>query len=408
MIVCSIDLMGGKAVQLERGERLVLERDDAVALAERFGRLGEIAVIDLDAARETGDNRALIERLCRVARIRVGGGIRDVERARGYLRAGAQRVILGTAASPELLRELPRERTIVALDSRNGLVTTNGWRELTAESPLERARRLGPYCGGFLYTDVEREGLLGGIDVRRIEELNAALGAPLTFAGGIRSVDEIRALDAIGVDAQIGMAVYTGLVDPVDAFVASIDFSRGGGLAPTVVCDARGGRVRMVANSTRESLALALREGAGIYWSRSRASLWRKGETSGARQRLVRVSADCDRDALVFYVEQEGPTCHSGAARCFGDLSFGWDDLVDRIDRRVAGGDVTSYTRRLADDPAFLDAKLREEIGEVVDATDRDNLAWECADVLYFLSVKMRANGIGIADVMAQLASRAV
>src|SRR5271168_3140845 len=135
MIVCSIDLIGGKAVQLERGERLVLERDDVLALAERFGRLGEVAVIDLDAALQSGDNCELIESLCRIAHVRVGGGIRDVERARRYLRAGAQRVIIGTAADPELLRQLPRERTMVAIDSRNGHVTTNGWREVTTESP---------------------------------------------------------------------------------------------------------------------------------------------------------------------------------------------------------------------------------------------------------------------------------
>jgi len=408
MIVCSIDLMGGKAVQLERGERLVLEREDVFALAERFGRVGEVAVIDLDAALGRGDNRELVRSLCRVAPVRAGGGIRNIEAARAYLRAGAERVILGTAATPELLASLPRERTMVALDARAGIVRTNGWRTSADETPVARAERLAPYCGSFLYTDVEREGMLGGIDVDRVRALAEDVGGRLTYAGGVATVDEIVALDAIGVDAQVGMALYTGRVNEVDAVLATLDWSRAGGLLPTIVCDARGGRVRMLAYSTRESLALALREGAGIFWSRSRAQIWRKGETSGACQRLVRVATDCDRDALIFYVEQEGPTCHTGLARCFDGASFEWEDLIARIDRRIEGGSAASYTRRLTNEPRLLDAKLREEIDEVIAAPDSDNLAWECADVLYFLSVKMRAAGIRIEDVMAQLAARAV
>lgn len=408
MIVCSIDLIDGKAVQLERGERLVLQRDDVVALARHFARLGEIAVIDIDAARGTGTNRALIERLCRVARVRVGGGVRDREAAIRYLRAGAERVIVGTAATPDLLGALPRERTIVALDARGERVVTDGWRVATTDSPIERARRLARYCGGFLFTDVEREGMLGGADIERARALRAEVEGSLTLAGGIRDIDEICALDRLGIDAQVGMAIYTGRIDPCEAYVSGIDFERGNGLVPTVVCDADSGRVRMLAYSSRESLRLALREGAGIYWSRSRGTLWRKGEHSGSTQRLVRVTADCDRDALVFSVVQEGATCHSGAQRCFPDATFTWQDLVARIDRRAGADDAGSYTRRLFASPALLDAKLREEIDEVTCAPDRDNLAWECADVLYFLSVKMRTAGIAIEDVMAQLASRAV
>ena len=406
MIVCSIDIIDGKAVQLERGERLVLEREDVLALAERFGRVGEVAVIDLDAARGDGDNRALIEHLCRIAPCRVGGGIRDVQTAQAYLRAGARRVIVGTAASPELLSQLPRERTIVALDARGGYVTTHAWRACSNETPEERAVRLAPYCGGFLYTDVEREGMLEGVDLERVRRLAEALDRPLTYAGSITSVSEIVALDAMGVDGQVGMALYSGKLDEVEAFVASLNWC--GSLVPTMVCDARGGRVRMLAYSSPESLRLALRGGEGIYWSRSRQSIWRKGETSGATQRLVRVCADCDRDALVFYVDQLGATCHSGATRCFSDASFSWSDLVARVDARMACSDASSYTRRLLDDPALLDEKLREEIDEVIAAPDSRNLAWECADVLYFLSVKMRASGIDIEDVMAQLAARAV
>jgi phosphoribosyl-ATP pyrophosphohydrolase len=180
-----------------------------------------------------------------------------------------------------------------------------------------------------------------------------------------------------------------------------------GGLVPTIVCDAAGGRPRMLAYSTPDSLASALREGAGVYWSRSRATLWRKGDSSGNGQRLVRATLDCDRDALLFTVVQRGPTCHSGAERCFGPAPFAWDTLVRRIDDRLNEGAGSSYTVRLARDRELLDAKVREEAEEITTALSADELAWECADLLYFMSVKLRARGLDLDDVFAQLAARA-
>jgi phosphoribosyl-ATP pyrophosphohydrolase/phosphoribosyl-AMP cyclohydrolase len=408
VIVASIDLRGGKAVQLRQGRDLVLERDDVVDLATRFGRLGEIAVIDLDAALGEGDNTELILRLCRLARCRVGGGIRDVDRAKRYLRGGAASVIIGTAASEDFLSQLPRERVLVALDTRDGRVAVDGWRSSTGESPFARAERLQKYCAGFLYTDIEREGLLGGIDLDTAAQLREQVDGSLTLAGGVTAIKEIVELDRLDIDAQVGMALYTGSIDPVEAFVATIDFTRGGGLVPTVVCDAGDRGIRMLAYSNPESLGIALREGIGAYWSRRRAQLWRKGETSGATQRLVRVEVDCDRDALAFYVDQSGATCHTGAERCFGAPPFSWSTLLTRIERRAQSGDQHSYTRKLLADPSLLRAKLLEEAEEVADAVTHDEVAWECADLLYFLSVRMEQAGVRIDDVMAQLAARAL
>ena len=408
MIVASIDLRGGKAVQLRQGRELVLERDDVIDLAIRFGRLGEIAVIDLDAAFGEGENTELILRLCRLARCRVGGGIRDVDRAKRLLRGGAVSVIIGTAASEQFLAQLPRDRVLVALDTRDGHVAVDGWRRSTGETPIERAERLQPYCAGFLYTDIEREGMLGGIDLSAAAALRERVRGSLTLAGGVTTIEEIVALDRLGIDAQVGMALYKGSLDQVDAFVATVDFSRGGGLVPTVVCDAGDRGVRMLAYSNAESLGIALREGIGAYWSRRREELWRKGETSGATQRLMRVELDCDRDALTFYVDQFGATCHTGAPRCFGTPSFSWNTLLGRIEQRASNGNELSYTRKLLADPALLREKLLEESAEVAEAVTHDEVAWECADLLYFLSVRMQQAGVGIDDVMAQLASRAL
>ncbi len=274
MIVASIDLRGGKAVQLQQGERHVLERHDVAELAVRFGRLGEIAVIDLDAAFGEGDNLDLILELCRLARCRVGGGIRTVERARRLLRGGAASVIVGTAATPEFLTQLPRERVLVALDERNGRVAVDGWRSTTSETPVERAMRLAPYCAGFLATQIEREGMLGGIDIDRAAALRAAVPGSLTVAGGITTADEVVALDKLGIDAQVGMAIYTGALDPVEAFCATIDWSQGTGADDRVrpratarcacwpIRRARRSRSRYVKGSAPSGAAAAKRSGA--------------------------------------------------------------------------------------------------------------------------------------------------
>lgn len=186
-----------------------------------------------------------------------------------------------------------------------------------------------------------------------------------------------------------------------------IDFEKCGGLVPTVVCDAADGRPRMLAYSSPESLETAVREQTGVYWSRSRQRLWRKGETSGNTQHLIRIETDCDADALIFYVEQRGPTCHTGAERCFPREPFTWETLVTRVSQRAAAGGTASYTHKLLNDPTLLDAKILEEAVEVTLARTKAEVAWECADLLYFMTVRMRAAGIRIADVMAQLEARA-
>lgn len=188
----------------------------------------------------------------------------------------------------------------------------------------------------------------------------------------------------------------------------SVAFSKSGGVVPTIVCDAISGQPRMLAYSTRESLKNALEQEAGIYWSRSRGRLWRKGETSGNTQRLIRVAVDCDRDALIFYIEQNGPSCHLGVESCFdGGTPFTWATLSERVRRRAVSGDLSSYTRRLLSDELLLAEKLTEEAEELAAARSRSEVIWECADLLYFLTVKIQQAGIGIADVMAELARRA-
>lgn len=406
MIVPSIDLQGGQTVQLVGGETLAIEAGDPRPIAARFGRVGEIAVIDLDAALGRGGNADLIADLCARHDCRVGGGIRDEATARAWLDRGAAKIILGTAATPELLAKLPRERLIAALDARDGEVVTHGWTTRTGARIEDRVRELVPYVSGFLVTFVEREGRLGGTAMDRVEPLVAAAGAArITFAGGVTTAEEVAALDRLGADAQVGMALYTGRLGLADAFAAPLVTDRADGLWATVVVDERGTALGLCW-SNRESLTRAIETGRGVYWSRRRG-LWEKGKESGAVQELVRVDLDCDRDALRFTVRQHGPGfCHRGCATCWGPAR-GFDALAATLAERVADAPAGSYTRRLLDDAALLRAKLVEEAGELADATAPDHVVEEAADLVYFALVALARAGRPLADVEAALDRRA-
>lgn len=408
MIVPSIDLMGGHAVQLVGGKELAIDAGDPRPLAERFGRVGEIAVIDLDAALGQGSNAAVIEELLELAPCRVGGGIRDVETARRWLNAGARKVILGTAARPEILSALPRERVIAALDAVHGEVVVDGWRTRTGATVEDQMRRLAPHCGGFLVTFVEREGRMTGMDLGAVRSLVEVAGdCALTVAGGVAKAAEIGDIDRVGADVQVGMALYTGELDLAAALAGTLRSDRPDGLWPTVVADAQGIALGLV-YSNEESLRQSIETGRGVYWSRSRGSLWVKGESSGATQELLDIGLDCDRDALRFRVRQAGSGfCHQNTRGCWGE-GGGIAALARTLAARVAAAPEGSYTRRLLDDPGLLAAKLAEEAGELAEADGVDDVAWETADVLYFALVALARAGARLEDVERHLDRRAL
>lgn len=412
MIVPSIDIMDGRAVQLVGGRGVPLDGGDPLEVAARFAVAGELAVIDLDAALGRGENTALINALVQKHRCRVGGGIRSVAAARDWLDRGAEAVILGTAARPELLRQLPRERVMAALDAVDGEVVVDGWRTKTGASITERMAALREHVAGFLVTFVEREGRLGGTALERVAPLvhAAGPGVRLTVAGGVTTPEEIAQLDALGADAQVGMALYTGRMALGDALSAVLRSDRPDGLWPTVVCEA-GGRCLGLVYSSAESLRLAVERRQGIYWSRTRG-LWVKGESSGNTQRLLAVDIDCDRDALRFTVEQGGAGfCHRGTPGCFDGAPRGLSGLLDTLATRREHAPAGSYTARLLQDPALLAAKLQEEAGELAEAVaaappDRAHVVHEAADLLFFAAVALTRTGVSLAEVERELDRR--
>ncbi|HEX3095288.1 MAG TPA: HisA/HisF-related TIM barrel protein [Candidatus Angelobacter sp.] len=220
MLIPSIDLMGGKIVQLVQGEKKALEFDDFEYWIERFSAYPLVQLIDLDAAMGCGSNRELIAMICKRLPCQTGGGIRDVARGAELLALGAKRVIYGsallkdgainTSLAAEAAASLGAKQLTFAIDSRKGKVAIQGWKENTSVDPAEMIRALDSYCSAFLYTHIDTEGTMTGFPLDRARELAGLTKKQLIVAGGIRSRAEVDELHAIGVDAVVGMAIYTG------------------------------------------------------------------------------------------------------------------------------------------------------------------------------------------------------
>lgn len=220
MLIPAIDLKDGAVVQLVQGERLAIRDADVFRWVRRFERYPKVQVIDLDAAMGSGDNLALVRKIAGALSCRVGGGIRTTTRAEEVLRAGARQVIAGSALfaggtvnvpfAEALAAAVGADRVIAAVDSRGGHVVIDGWKTPLPLTPVAAVKLLEPYCGEFLYTHVDNEGLMQGTDLTAILEVRDATSRRVTAAGGITTREEIDELDGRGVDAVVGMALYTG------------------------------------------------------------------------------------------------------------------------------------------------------------------------------------------------------
>lgn len=412
MIIPSIDLLGGQTVQLIGGKEHALDLGDPLPYLDEFRLFGETAVVDLDAALRQGDNEQLILSLIERGPCRVGGGIRSVERGIYWLNNGAEKIVLGTAATPEILGKFPRDRVVAALDAKEGEVVVDGWRVGTGRTVEERIAELRPYAAHFLVTFVESEGRLQGLNLERAKAIVAAAGegSRVTIAGGVTTLTDVQALDAMGADAQVGMALYTKRFTVAEAVGCCLRSDRPDGLWPTIVCD-EGGRALGLTYSNQESLSRATELRQGVYWSRKRG-LWHKGASSGALQTLLQVSVDCDRDCLRFRVRQHADGfCHTGDTSCFGPLP-GLPALEKRLSARLregssgGGGTIDSYTVRVATEPGMLGSKLREEARELADASGRREIVHEAADLIYFTIVALAREGVAFAEIEAELDRR--
>lgn len=220
MLIPSIDLLGGRIVQLVQGERLRLAFDDFEYWIERFSRYPLVQLIDLDAAMRQGDNSALVAQISRRLPCQAGGGIHTIERARQVLDSGARRVIIGSALfsaegtvntefAAKLASSIGADRVVAGIDTKNGRIAVKGWKAQVALTPDDAIPQLEPHVAAFLYTHVDGEGLMQGFPIETAARLRILTSRQLIVAGGIRSREEIDALDTLGADAVVGMAVYT-------------------------------------------------------------------------------------------------------------------------------------------------------------------------------------------------------
>ncbi|NVJ50186.1 MAG: phosphoribosyl-AMP cyclohydrolase [Gammaproteobacteria bacterium] len=407
MLIPSIDLMDGKAVQLKQGQEKVLQRDDVFELLNQFSLFGEVAIIDLDAALGKGSNEALILELLKVRPCRVGGGIRDLATAQKYLKAGATKIIIGTKCREAWVKKLPKESLIFAIDAKGDYWSTSGWQTTEAITIDSLIPSLENDCSEFLYTQVEKEGLLEGLDRKRIQQVIQQSKVPVTVAGGITSLDDIEWFTRLGANGQIGMSIYTGKLNLIDCFLSQLDFNKSE-LIPTIVQDIETNKVLMLAYSSQASLRQALEQRKGVYWSRSRETLWEKGATSGHTQALINVDFDCDGDTLLFKVKQVDSACHLDRYSCFASErnEFSLRRLSSLLEQRKQQLPSGSFSAKLFSSAELRAEKIREEAEELIEAQTYADVRWEAADLIFFALTDALAKGVTIDDITNELRSR--
>ena len=427
MVISSIDLKNGHVVQLKNGKDLVLQRDDADSLIKQFNMFGEVAIIDLDAAMGNVDakgnteNTALLQRLLHQGNVRTGGGIRTVKRAKELISLGAEKVIIGSAAwkkNPaegesvlnedflnELIQAIGKQRIIISVDSINGKIAVKGWTETVNIPLVEGAKQAEKYCSELLFTCVEKEGCMQGTDMNYVKELRSAVSCRVVVAGGVSSVEEIEELEKLHCDVQLGMALYTGKVSLKDAFIRCLNFNKSP-LIP-VIAQSINGEVLMQGFANEQAFEKTFECGKLSFFSRERQTLWTKGETSGNFLEVIKLRADCDRDCVLATVIPTGPACHTGSWTCFGSDPMEKSSifrLYNIIADRFANPRPGSYTATL--DAKRVREKVEEEAEELCEADGKDEVTWEAADLIYFVSVLMYKEGVTWQDVFNELDRR--
>jgi phosphoribosyl-ATP pyrophosphohydrolase/phosphoribosyl-AMP cyclohydrolase len=411
VIIPSIALQAGRVLETGLADTTPRDASEPAAVARRLAVAGELAVTDVDAALGRGHNRTRIEELLTIAPCRVGGGIRDMGTAEYWLDKGATRIVVGTAATPELLRQLPRGRVLAALDvAPTGEVLVDGRRRGSGYSARAAVDRLRDGVAGFVLTLLDRPSGLAP-DARDLIDLigglvRAAHPARVTLAIPALDASEVAALDALGVDVQVGQALHDGTLQLADAITASLRSPPPEGLWPTVVCDEHGVALGLC-YSNAASVREALRVRRGIYASRHDGRLVTHGDGGANWQDLLRVEADAARETLRFTVRQHGGGFAEPDRWTSWGPGQGLPALARRLMDRVGFAPVGSYTRRLLDDPKLLRAKLLEEARELAQARGADEIVWEAADVFYFTMVSLARAGVPLADVGQELDRRA-
>ena len=459
-VIPCLDVAGGRVVKGLKFENL-RDAGDPVEAARRYEAEGADELCFLDVAASHEERGTLVGLVARVADVlsipfTVGGGVRSVEDAAALLSAGADRVTVNTAAvaDPALVTRLAErfgsQCVVVAVDAKKDgeryVVSTHGGRRITTTGLAEWVGEVTARgAGEILLTSMDADGTLAGFDLAMLKAARLATALPIVASGGAGDLAHFApAVLEGGADAVLAASVFHDRVytvgqvkralakagvpvrPAIPAGLEEVAFDERG-LVPVVVRDERTGAVLTLAWANKEALALTVETRSSHFWSRSRRELWKKGETSGNVQRVVRVSLDCDRDAVLYDVEPAGPACHTGAASCFAPIEaipelaapaatgagadpFGLGPLFDVVAARKARPEPGSYTNRLLEKGI---GKCAQKVGEegvevALAAVSRDDagLAAEIADLMYHVVVLMAARGLSPEAVATELAAR--
>lgn len=345
---------------------------------------------------------SLLKGICSVSECNLTMNSPDLEAVKSALQKGVKKVIIPAKEVKNICQNISKNIIIARITLREELLINNDLNELKNELK-EEITHVVPYCSEFLI-DFNVDLIIDeNIILTLVECILGITKYPLTFLNTNYKFTGI--LEKRGINSFICSSGILKEKEMLSIFKSAIDFQKMEGLVPTIVQDDHN-QILMLAFSSQDSLTQALIEKKGIYYSRSRESIWTKGETSGNYQTLYQARYDCDRDTLLFVVRQSGDACHLQRYSCFGNKEFKLSDLYDIIEDRIMNPVDSSYTSKISKDEKLVMEKIREESNEVINYTNDENLTWEIADLLYFILVLMAKKGIKLQDILNELWSR--
>ena len=375
--------------------QLKIDENFILNYAKRINYFGSVVVSNIKS-------QIILKGICDVAECDLMMNSPKLETIRAVLRQGVKRVIIPEKEVEDIGQKVSKNIIIVKITLRKTLLLNSNINKLKAELK-EIVNRVLPYCSELLI-DYDKDLIIDESTVLAvIDYISDFTNYPLTFLDAQNKFTEI--LEKKGINPFVCSSEMFEENEMLKIFKSALDFQNIESLIPTIVQDEHN-QVLILAFSSQDSLTQALIQKKGIYYSRSRKSIWIKGETSGNYQILNKVRYDCDQDALIFNVRQVGVACHLQRYSCFGNKEFALSDLYEIIQDRILNPVNDSYTSKISKDERLIIEKIKEESNEVINYTDDQNLSWEIADLFYFVMVLMAKKGIKLQDILNELWSR--
>ncbi len=363
--------------------------------AKRINYFGSVVVSNIES-------QSLLKGICDVAECDLMINSPNLKSIKEVLQKGVKRIIIPEKEVESIAQKVSKNIIIARITLRKASLLNNNLIDVKTELK-EKVNRVVPYCSELLI-DYDEDLIIDENTVLAvIDYISDLINYPLTFLDANNKFTEI--LEKKGVNPFICSSEMFKEKELLKIFASALDFQKLEGLIPTIVQDNHN-QILMLAFSSQESLTQALIQKRGIYYSRSRKSIWIKGETSGNYQILNQVRYDCDQDALLFNVRQEGVACHLERYSCFGNKMFELSDLYEIIQDRILNPVPNSYTSKISKDERLIIEKIKEESNEVINYTNDENLSWEIADLFYFVMVLMAKKGIKLQDILKELWTR--